>query len=192
MGVKKKRGKPDTDWRTLFCDALAETPNVTLAAEKAGVSRTQVYRTRGEEEVFASAWIDALRLGIEALEDKAFDLAKNGWEEPVYQQCMLVGHIRRYDTRLMIQLLKAHKPTVYALPERHEHAHAHFGLADLVRLGERGIAAGALPEGSDPVLLGGAGPAPLAEASPDSPNGSRPPRDGTGRNGRGADGARRR
>ena len=60
--------KVSTKWRTLFLDALAETSNVSRAAEIAGVSPSRAYKVRREEEPFARQWHAAVIEGYEHLE----------------------------------------------------------------------------------------------------------------------------
>lgn len=160
-----KRGKPNPDWRDRFCDALEEQPNVSRACKQAGVSRGEVYATRKEDPEFAARWDDSLALGINSLEDTALDLAQNGWEQPVFQNGMLVGHVRKYDTKLMVTLLKAHKREVYAPPEEHDHR-VSFNIFDLVRDGGEGGAAGTLPRPAGVLPAGSRNPA-LAAPSRD-------------------------
>lgn len=47
-------------WRRGFFVRLAATGNATLAAKRAGVARTWVYRWRGEDAGFAAEWQEAL------------------------------------------------------------------------------------------------------------------------------------
>ncbi|HZQ65652.1 MAG TPA: hypothetical protein VFA66_10545 [Gaiellaceae bacterium] len=94
----------------MFLEALAAGWSVTHAALRAGVARQRLYERRETDEGFAEAWADAYRQGTDALEDEARRRAVEGWEEPVFQRGELVGHVRRYDSRLLEFLLRARDP----------------------------------------------------------------------------------
>lgn len=94
---KKRERKPKIlpGWEDRFIDALRDWPNVTRAARKIGVSRAEVYQTCKENADFARRFDEARRLGIDALEDSGFDLA-------------------RVNPTMMIFMLKNLKPHIYA------------------------------------------------------------------------------
>lgn len=50
-------------WRHDFLQALAETANATIAAERAGIGWTTIYRHRARDQTFADAWERALACG---------------------------------------------------------------------------------------------------------------------------------
>lgn len=109
------------EWRPKFLQALSETCNVTESAAAAGVHRGTVYRHREQYPAFAADWLDALALGVEALEDVAHQRAF-GYEEPLHHQGLLTGDtVTKYDTTLIIFLLKAHKPDKYEDRQLHRH-----------------------------------------------------------------------
>jgi hypothetical protein len=93
-----------------FCDALAETANVTKAALATGISRREWYRTRDEDAEFRKAWDAALELGTDALEDEAVRRAHEGTLRPVFYQGQECGAIREYSDTLLIFVLKARRP----------------------------------------------------------------------------------
>lgn len=78
-----------------FFSKLREMPNVSRACRLSGVSRSAAYQRRSNDEVFATAWDDAIEEGVEKLEEKAMQRA-----------------IKDSDT-LLIFLLKAHRPEKY-------------------------------------------------------------------------------
>jgi hypothetical protein len=61
-------GPINNNWRRLFLDHLAESSNVTLSAEKAGISVARAYKVRREETEFARQWLVALAEGYLHLE----------------------------------------------------------------------------------------------------------------------------
>jgi hypothetical protein len=97
-------------WHATFLDALSSSGNVTAAARRAGVDRGTAYRARAAAAEFRAAWEEALEVATDALEAEARRRALEGWDEPVFfggQEC---GRIRKYDSTLLMFLLKAHRP----------------------------------------------------------------------------------
>ena len=96
-----------------FCTALAETCQVSKACKAVGIARMTAYQWRKDVPGFAEAWDHAMGIGVSALEDEAHRRAFEGWDEPVFQQGMEVGAIRKSSDTLAIFLLKAHAPEKY-------------------------------------------------------------------------------
>lgn len=86
--------KPDV-WRPVFLQELEKTGNVSKAVRKAGIVRGSAYRAREENPEFATAWDDALEVGLDSLEEEGRRRAK-----------------RQSDTLLMF-FLKAHRRKTY-------------------------------------------------------------------------------
>jgi hypothetical protein len=109
---QRRKSKPavSVKARAAFLEALAAGWSVTHAAERAGVARQRLYERRDADERFAAEWRVAEQQGTDALEDEARRRAVDGWEEPVYQRGELVGHVRKYDSRLLEFLLRARGP----------------------------------------------------------------------------------
>lgn len=103
----KQRRRP---WMQAFLAVLAETGNVTRSAEAAKVQRKSAYRARDRDPDFAARWNDALDQAGDRLEGEALRRAVEGWDEPVFQRGEQVGVIRRYSDKLLIELLRAHRP----------------------------------------------------------------------------------
>jgi hypothetical protein len=61
--------------RERFLDTLAATAHVRMAAAAAGINRTNAYRLRRRDPVFAELWLQALELGYQRLEDELLSLA---------------------------------------------------------------------------------------------------------------------
>lgn len=98
---------------TAFTAVLAETCNVGKACKAIDISRVTAYKWRKEIPEFADAWDDAMKTGVSALEDEAHRRAFDGTVEPVFQQGMEIGAVRKYSDTLAIFLLKAHNPDKY-------------------------------------------------------------------------------
>lgn len=86
---------PNLSWVGAFLIALSEGMTVKNAADRAGVSRGEVYFEREQNADFKTAWEDAIRLNTETLEGVAHDRATDKSD------------------LLMMFLLKAREPAKY-------------------------------------------------------------------------------
>ena len=89
------------------------TGNVSLAAQYAGRSRNQAYYVRRRSEDFAAQWDEALEEGSDLLEAEARRRAVTGVDKPVYYKGEVVGSITQYSDRLLMFLLRAHRPQMF-------------------------------------------------------------------------------
>jgi transposase-like protein len=96
-----------------FLEVLSAGGSVYKAAITAGVSRTQVYEWRRNDEDFALRWDEALECGTDTMEDEAYRRAVNGTEKPVFYKGDECGYIREYSDNLMMFKLKARRPEKY-------------------------------------------------------------------------------
>jgi hypothetical protein len=64
---RRRVGAPK-NWRTTFLATLADTSNITAAAQTAKISLSWVYKTRREDPEFKRQWFDALCEGYDNLE----------------------------------------------------------------------------------------------------------------------------
>lgn len=97
--------------REEFLATLAESANVKLACETAGVTQQAVYKLRRREEGFAAAWVAALDEGYAKLETMTLDWAMNG----VPKETTSNGRRkieRHISERLALSLLTRHGATV--------------------------------------------------------------------------------
>lgn len=97
-----------------FLEVLSNTANVSAAAKTIRVSRGHLYEVRGNDDDFAAAWDEAVKLGTSALEDEAVRRAMDGTLKPVFYKGQKCGTIREYSDTLLIFLLKARDPDKYA------------------------------------------------------------------------------
>ena len=65
---------------------------------------------RRHSEDFAAQWDDALGEGVDILEAEARRRAVTGVDKPVYYKGEVVGSITKYSDRLLMFLLRAHRP----------------------------------------------------------------------------------
>jgi hypothetical protein len=75
--------------------ALRESGNISYACEAAGVDRRTHYRWISIDHVYAAEVADALTEAGDKFQYEARNRAIVGWDEPLHQQGMLVGVIRR-------------------------------------------------------------------------------------------------
>ena len=73
-----KRNKLSPHWPKHFLEALAQTSNVTKAAEAAGADPSVAYRRRRTDHLFARAWHAALVEGYEHLEMDLLSRLRSG------------------------------------------------------------------------------------------------------------------
>jgi hypothetical protein len=78
-----KRAKITQRKEKCFLEVLAESGNVTVAAQAGGVSRSRMYERRQEDEAFAKAWEEAEQIAADRLEREARRRAVEGVEEPL-------------------------------------------------------------------------------------------------------------
>ena len=104
---------PKRDWKPAFIEALRATGSVTRAAKYAGRSRNQAYYVRRQSEDFAAQWDDALEEGTDLLDAEARRRAVTGTDKPVFYKGEVVGSITTYSDRLLMFLLRAHRPQVF-------------------------------------------------------------------------------
>ena len=65
---------------------------------------------RRRSEDFAAQWDNALEEGTDLLEAEARRRAVTGIDKPVYYKGEVVGSITKYSDRLLMFLLRAHRP----------------------------------------------------------------------------------
>lgn len=100
--------------REKFLELYADTGQLHLACEGAGVSPGAAKQYIKEHPEFAELCDELLEAFRDRLEDEARRRAVEGVEEPVYQQGALVGSKQRYSDALLIALLKRHRKREYS------------------------------------------------------------------------------
>lgn len=104
-----------------FLSHFAVLGVITEAAVAAGVDRERHYEWLADPEKYPNyreAYENAREKAADRLEAEATRRAVDGWEEPVFQQGMQVGLIRRHSDRMLEILLKARRPERFR--ERHD------------------------------------------------------------------------
>ena len=100
-------------WRPKFLAGLSLTNSPTLAARFARTTKQTVYNHRKWDSEFAQQWQNAVEDAVDLLHAQAFQRALEGDCEPVFYMGALVGYVRKFDSRLQIELLRAHKPDIF-------------------------------------------------------------------------------
>ena len=92
-----------------FLTALAETCNVTRAAEAAGISLTAAYQRRKKVAAFRAGWAEAIASAYQRLELVMLDRALNGTEKIVVRKDGSEERMREYPNQIAMTLLKMHR-----------------------------------------------------------------------------------
>lgn len=74
----------DAKARKAFCDVLAVTDNVSMAAAAVGISTSTAYEHRKTDAVFAAMWAEAQALAADSLEYALRRRAMEGVREPLF------------------------------------------------------------------------------------------------------------
>jgi hypothetical protein len=106
-------------WRPKFLSGLSLTYSPTLAARFARITKQTVYNHRKWDSEFAEQWKQAVDDAIELLHARTFQRALEGDCEPVFYMGKPVGYVRKFDSRLQIELLRAYKPDTFKTPGTH-------------------------------------------------------------------------
>ena len=93
--------------------------NWTDALKAARVCFNTVRAHERSDPEFAAQLKEAEQEGAELLHAVCWKSAMEGNVEPVYFQGQIVGHIRKYDSRMQIELLRAHMPHLFKTPGSH-------------------------------------------------------------------------
>jgi len=100
---RRRRFGAPKNWREQFLACLAETSNVTAAAQCADISLSWVYKTKREDPAFAEAWLVALCEGYDHLELELLFRLRTGESRDM--------PANKYDNATALRLLLAHKDT---------------------------------------------------------------------------------
>ncbi len=113
--VAPRRNSITPERQREFIATLAATGIVTQAARSIGASLEALYKIRGRTgaEGFAAAWDAAVERGYSRLEDCALERAIAGEERPVVWDGRVVATWKRYDTGLLMFLLRQRRPEKY-------------------------------------------------------------------------------
>ena len=125
-----------TKERTFFT-ALAETCNVKLAAEIAGMSVAGAYWRRKRDAAFRAGWAEAIGAAYQRLELVMLDRALNGTEKIVVRKDGSEERMREYPNQIAMHLLKMHRDSAMQAIEEPDEADVADVRARLVEKLER-------------------------------------------------------
>jgi hypothetical protein len=103
-------------WRPRFLAALSMTNSVRLSARHARISRKMAYEHRERDKEFAEHWDEAIETAVDLLHAKVFQRCLEGDLEPVFHMGVVVGYVRKFDSRLQIEFLRAYRPQEFKTP----------------------------------------------------------------------------
>ena len=103
-------------WRPTFLAVVALSYEILIGCKAAGVSHMTVARQRKADPDFDAQVIAAQAHCISLLHAMSMRSAIEGECEPVFWQGIEVGHIKKFDNRLRIELLRAHLPSKFKTP----------------------------------------------------------------------------
>jgi hypothetical protein len=103
-------------WRARWLWVYAMSASKTMACRTARVGHsTADYHLKNDAD-FCTQAEAAKAHAIDLLHTRAFQRCLEGDLEPIYWQGIVVGHIRKFDSRLQIEMLRAHMPNTFKAP----------------------------------------------------------------------------
>jgi hypothetical protein len=115
----RARARAAMRWRPRFLKTLAMSFNWTDALRAAHVCFNTVRAHERNDPEFAAQLKAAEQEGAELLHSVCLKSAIEGNVEPVFFQGQIVGYIRKYDSRMQIELLRAHMPNLFKTTGSH-------------------------------------------------------------------------
>lgn len=112
----RERARYTLQWRPRFLAIVSLTWSVLLGCRGARVAYNTVKAHRRDDPEFDAQVLEAQDRAVEFLHDVTFRDALEGTCKPIFWQGIQVGHIREYDNRLRIEMLRAHMPRVFKTP----------------------------------------------------------------------------
>ena len=103
-------------WRPKFLAALAASCSFVFAARAAGISYNTFLLHQRNDPEFARQVAEAEEQAADLLQARCFKAVIEGELEPVYFQGKIAGYTRKFDSRLAIELLRAHLPHLFKTP----------------------------------------------------------------------------
>jgi hypothetical protein len=103
-------------WRPRFLAALSMTNSVRLSARHARISRKMAYEHRERDKEFAEQWDEAIETALDLLHARVFQRCLEGDLEPVYYMGVVVDYVRKFDSKLQIEMLRAYRPDRFKTP----------------------------------------------------------------------------
>lgn len=105
-----------------FFTTLAETCNVTIAVDAAGMSLTSAYNRKKSHAAFRAGWAEAIGAAYQRLELVMLDRALNGTEKIVVRKDGSEERMREYPNQIAMHLLKMHRDSAMQAIEEPDEA----------------------------------------------------------------------
>jgi hypothetical protein len=110
------RARVAIGWRVRWLCAYAMSASKVMACRAARVGHSTVdYHLKNDVD-FSRQADEAKEQAIDLLHMRCMQRCIEGDIEPVYWQGEVVGHIRKFDSRLQIEMLRAHMPDRFKTP----------------------------------------------------------------------------
>jgi hypothetical protein len=114
--IHRVRARAALRWRPKFLAALAIGRTMVFACKAANVAYNTAKYHRAQDRQFDEQCLAAMDYAGELLESRAFQRALEGDVEPIVYMGVVVGHVRKFDSRLQIELLRAYRPQKFKSP----------------------------------------------------------------------------
>jgi len=108
------------DWIPCFLLGLRREKGVAAACREAGVGRSTAYAVRKKYKAFREAWIEAVELNTDELQQTAMHRAIYGWNEPLLFKGEIKAVKRVYSAPLTIFMLKKMRPDIFGDKEENK------------------------------------------------------------------------
>src|SRR5207253_8504284 len=103
-------------WRAHWLCAYAMSGSKVMACRVAQVGHSTIDYDLKNDTDFAAQAEEAKEHAIDLLHTRCMQRCLEGDIEPVYWQGEVVGHIQKFDTRLLIEMLRGHMPHIFKTP----------------------------------------------------------------------------
>lgn len=133
----RARARQALRWRSRFLSALSASCSFTFAARAAKISYNTFRLHQRNDPEFARQVAEAEEQAVELLHAQCFKAALEGVTEPVYFQGKVVGHTRKFESRMAIELLRAHMPDKFRTPESKINVNGSNNLSTGTRIGPK-------------------------------------------------------
>jgi hypothetical protein len=114
--INRVRARAAMRWRPRFLAGLALGRTMVFACKAANVAYNTAKYHRAQDRQFDEQCLAAMDYAGELLESRAFQRALEGDVEPIVYMGVVVGHVRKFDSRLQIELLRAYRPDKFKTP----------------------------------------------------------------------------
>lgn len=112
----RARARAALGWRSRFLKGLASSWGYMFALRSAGVSYNTFRSHERNDPEFAAQVREAEAQGAQLLHDVCWKRVMEGDLEPVYWQGQIAGYVRKFDTRLQVEFLRAYMSQRFKRP----------------------------------------------------------------------------